>query len=249
MSILVQREFRVAPADRAEFERQSREGLWPAFLHFGSFMVAYGTWSFGGESDVVVTHTTYADFPHWDATRAGGAFYRDEAMRAEIAALRPVYADRGRLVTGSRARVVDMDDVDDVGDAASSLRPFVRAAGSPLPDPPPTFGAGSVVAEWTHALEPGARDEWPAIMRDCTWPWLEAHGARLIAHGRDPLADASEAITLVAFRSLDEWHRLAHPLTLDPPADVRAAIERCERIAPLRRGRLLAVGTEFGTRV
>jgi hypothetical protein len=39
MTILVQREFRVARADRFEFERQSREGLWPAFLEFGAKMV------------------------------------------------------------------------------------------------------------------------------------------------------------------------------------------------------------------
>ncbi len=57
--ILVQREFHVAPNDRGQFEQQSREGLWPAFLRFGAQMVAYGTWGFGGPGDVIVTHTVY----------------------------------------------------------------------------------------------------------------------------------------------------------------------------------------------
>src|SRR5712691_1504816 len=106
MSILVQREFKVGLADRAEFERQSREGLWPAHLHFGSLMVAYGTWGFGGDGEVVVTHTVYVDFEHWLATRAGtGAFYHDPAMLEEINELRKIYDKRAQIVTASRARI------------------------------------------------------------------------------------------------------------------------------------------------
>ena len=69
MAILVRRDFRAQPADQAEFERQSREGLWPTFLHFGAQMVAFGVWAFGGRSDEVATHTIYEDFAHWQATR------------------------------------------------------------------------------------------------------------------------------------------------------------------------------------
>ena len=65
MTILVQRKFFVDARDRAEFERQSREGLWPAFLEMGAPMVAFGTWSLGvGPDDGVVTHTAYEDFAH-----------------------------------------------------------------------------------------------------------------------------------------------------------------------------------------
>ncbi|MCA9848815.1 MAG: hypothetical protein KC472_12630 [Dehalococcoidia bacterium] len=55
--ILVQREFTVPPEHKAEFERQSREGLWPTFLHFGAQMVAFGSWAFGDDSVPLVTHS------------------------------------------------------------------------------------------------------------------------------------------------------------------------------------------------
>src|SRR5690606_17851842 len=102
--ILVQREFTVPREQRAEFERQSREGLWPAFLHFGAPMVAFGSWGFGASSEPLVTHTMYEDFDHWQATRASrGAYYRDERIMAETAALRATFEGRGALVSNSSA--------------------------------------------------------------------------------------------------------------------------------------------------
>lgn len=68
MGVLVQREFTVAMDDRAEFERQSRLGVWEDQRNNGSQMIAFGSWAFGGDSSVVVTHSVYADFDHWTAT-------------------------------------------------------------------------------------------------------------------------------------------------------------------------------------
>src|SRR5690606_33733186 len=87
--ILVQRELTVPPEHKADFERQSREGLWPTFLHFGAQMVAFGSWAFGDDSVPLVTHTAYEDFDHWEATRGASSlnainqaqsFYDDEAI-------------------------------------------------------------------------------------------------------------------------------------------------------------------------
>ena len=36
MSIIVQRKHMLPPADRAEYERMSADGVWPTFLEFGS---------------------------------------------------------------------------------------------------------------------------------------------------------------------------------------------------------------------
>jgi hypothetical protein len=244
MSILVQREFKVPRADRAEFERQSREGLWPAFLHFGALMVAYGTWGFGGSGEYVLTHTVYADFDHWLATRAGrGAFYDDPAMLEETKELRPIFAQRGRLVESSQARVIDLDD------AVSQPQPRYRKPGEPLVEAPPTFGAGSVVSERTYALAPGSEADFLRISRDHIWPWLAQQGGRLIGFGRDPLATPNEVLTLFAFPSLPAWHRLSRPgADVQPPADVLAAWAERERLVERQSGRLLIVGTEFGTK-
>ena len=43
MGILIQREFTVPSDDRAEFERQSRLGVWENMRHNGAQMIAFGT--------------------------------------------------------------------------------------------------------------------------------------------------------------------------------------------------------------
>lgn len=241
MSILVQREFEVAPAARPEFERQSREGLWPAFLHFGAPMVAYGTWAFGGRSDVVVTHTSYVDLTHWGATRQGaGAYYQDPSMRAEIASFLPVYGGRGELATGSTARLFEVDD------SISRPRPFARRPGEPLAETPPTFGRGSVVSERTIAVSRADRTEFRRLSSEVIWPWFEAHGGRAIALGHDLMGPSDELTTWFAFRSPAEWHFLQHPSVVGAPAEVVTAFTKRANLVRQRGGRLLTVGTDFG---
>ena len=249
MTILVQRQFRVAPADRAEFERQSREGLWPAFLEFGARMVAYGRWEFGGDSANVVTHTAYEDFAHWDATRTTrpeggpGAFYSDPFVAPLVEPLLARYQDRGGLVAGSEARLIDVDD------EASPLGAFYRRAGSEAAEPPLTFGSGSLVSERAYLLRPGSLPEFRRLSMQ-VWPWLEQRGGRLIAFGQDPLHTSDEVITLFAFRSLADWHRLSRPRAdLDPPAEVVHAWNQRAALIQSNQGRLLTVLTDFGTPV
>ena len=105
MGIIVQREFTVAPDDRLEFERLSREGVWERMRHYGSQMVAFGTWALGGSGEVVVTHSAYVDFDHWTATRPWGAFHSDREMLEETREFAAIAGGRPRLVLHSRARV------------------------------------------------------------------------------------------------------------------------------------------------
>ncbi len=244
MSILVQREFVVAPADRAEFERQSREGLWPAFLHFGAQMVGYGTWAFGGPSDVVVTHTTYTDLTHWAATMQGpGAYYHDAAMRAEIDPFFKIYGQRGEVIGSSIARLFEVDDT------VSRPRPVARQAGQPVVEAQPTFGRGSVISERTLEVPRKDRTEFRRVSNDVIWPWLETQGARVIALGHDLMGPSEQLTTWFAFRSLADWHRLQHPSLLGAPADVVAAFAARGALVQHQQGRLLTVGTDFGTKV
>ena len=82
MGILIQREFTVPSDDRAEFERQSRLGVWENMRHNGAQMIAFGTWAFNGDGGVVVTHSVYEDFDHWTATR-GWRELQTEVARIE----------------------------------------------------------------------------------------------------------------------------------------------------------------------
>ncbi len=248
MTILVQREFRVARPDRAEFERQSREGLWPAFLELGARMVAYGRWEFGADDGVVVTHTAYQDFRHWDATRrdgpnGAGAFFSDPTYAPLVRPYVDQFRDRDNLITGSHARILEVDE--DV----SHLGAFYRTPDSPPAVPPPTFGRGSVVSERTYLLRPGSIPEFRRLSL-VVWPWLEQMGGRLVAFGQDPLHTSDEVVTLFAFRSLADWHRFSRPSAdLDPPPDVVAAWNQRASLIHSNQGRLLTVLTEFGASI
>lgn len=248
VTILVQREFRVARADRAEFERQSREGVWPAFLEFGAKMVAYGRWEFGADDGGVLTHTAYEDLRHWEATRRDGprgpgAFYVDPIIAPIVAPLLDQSSARGALVTSSSSRLLEVDE--DV----SKLDVHRRIADGPAASLPPTFGLGSVVSERTYLLRPGTLPEFRRLSLE-VWPWLERMGGRLVAFGQDPLHTADEVVTLFAFRSLSDWHRYSRPSAeLDPPPDVVSAWNQRASLILSNQGRLLTVLTDFGAPV
>ncbi len=246
MSIIVQRKHVVPPADRAEYERMSAEGVWPTFLEFGSRMLAYGTWTFsGGLVDGVITHQAYADMEHWAATRAQsaggpGAFFEDEAIMAATKRSRAISASRNQLMRGTEARIIEVDD------NVTDLGVHYRHPGTAAAEPPPTFGRGSVVSERTYQLAPDAGRQFVEISKQHIWPWLEQQGGRIIASGHDPLAESDEVITLFAFRSLPQWQRLARPSAEPAPAEVVQAWQDRARLITRHRGRLLLVGSDFG---
>jgi hypothetical protein len=248
VTILVQREFRVAPAHRAEFERQSREGVWPAFLEFGARMLAYGRWEFGTHDGAVVTHTAFEDLAHWQATRpetptGRGALYDDPFVAPLVAPFSARYAARGDLVTGVESRLIDVDtDVSDLGVG-------YRRPGTEAERRGERGGLGSVVSERTYLLRPGSVPEFRRLSMQ-VWPWLEQQGGRLVAFGQDPLHTSDEVLTLFAFRSLADWHRLSRPRAdLDPPADVVQAWNQRAGLILSNQGRLLTVLTDFGAAI
>lgn len=238
--ILVQRAFAVPREQRAEFERQSREGLWPAFLHFGAQMVAFGSWGFGASSEPLVTHTAYEDFDHWEATRAGGAYYQDPAIAAETAAFREIYAQRNQIVSNSLA------DPFELFDTPSGPRPFRRSAGQDLASLPPTFGRGSVVSERTLAISDGGAQEFIRLSTEVVWPWLESQGGRGIAIGHNMMGPSNEITTWFAFPSMSTWYRFARPQTAHAPAEVAEAYRGRQALVRHQRGRILNIGTDFG---
>ena len=106
-----------------------------------------------------------------------------------------------------------------------------------------------MVSERTYRLAAGTQPEFQRLSREQIWPWLTAQGARLIAYGHDPLGPSDEMITLVAFRSLPDWHRLSHPVAELASSEVRQAWDARAALIQRHRGRLLIVDTDFGTPV
>ncbi len=231
--ILVQREFHVAREDQADFERQSREGLWPTFLHFGAQMVGFGRWGFGGQGGVVVTNTVYADFEHWLATRILiGDFYKDEAMMEETKDLRPIYANRNDLISKSEAHLFEIED------DHSEPETFYRKPGTDLANEPRTFGRGSVISIRRHACVRGSFKDFVAMTATDIVPGLNERGARLVAIGRDLMAGPDDAITFVAYPSL--------PVFYSDTGDAAVRSAARDMLTTSEAGQLLLVGTDFG---
>lgn len=234
--ILVQREFHVAAKDQAEFERQSREGLWPTFLHFGAQMVGFGRWGFGGQGGVVITNTCYADFEHWLATRAPmGDFYQDKAMMAETKDLLPIFANRSDMVTKSEAHLFEI--IDEISEPA----PIHRKAGTDLAPTPVTFGRGSVMSIRRYDLVEDCFDAFIDVTRDEVWPGQKDRGARPVAIGRDLMASRNSAVTFTAFPTLPAFYA-------ETGADaIRSAAQ--EALITSESGQLQLIATDFGEKV
>jgi hypothetical protein len=245
MAILVQREFTVAQADRARFEELSRTGVWPTMLRYGSLMVGFGSWSFGGDGSVVVTHSVYRDMDHWQGTRLGGYLEADPAIREQAAEFEEAKRSRPPLIQHSRARMLELDE------HLLEIDPKPRTASDPLAVAPQNFGRGSVISELCYELADDAhRQEFERISHERIWPWLKQQGARMIAFGRDPLGPAQQVVTLFAFKSLSHWHQLGRPSPeLHPPEEAMEGWNERHRLVVGQRGRLLTVGTDWGTPV
>lgn len=69
MPIVVQRTFTIEPGSLVEFERLSREGIWPYMEARGCKVLGLFTNMHGGPSDEVVLHTAYESLTHWESTR------------------------------------------------------------------------------------------------------------------------------------------------------------------------------------
>jgi hypothetical protein len=69
MTIVVQRSFTIERGTFAEFERLSREGVWPYMEARGCRILGLYTNLHGGPSNEVILNTAYASMAHWEATR------------------------------------------------------------------------------------------------------------------------------------------------------------------------------------
>ncbi len=249
--ILVQRHFQVDKAHRGAFERMSSRGLWPAMREMGMQMVAYGTWGFAGSGQVVVTHSVYADFDHWYATRrslpghsAGskvGSFYEDPEIFGKFKHLMHTYAERESLVNYSEATPFLMDE------GLSRPKVHYRLAGGPASELPPTFGRGSIVEQADFTYESNATAETSKdLLANYIWPDLESKGARVIGLGTNALKGDETFSTFVAYPSFREFVEYGRAPHQDVSNDVAQAWLQNNGLVKTVERRLLIIGTGYG---
>ena len=68
----------------------------------------------------------------------------------------------------------------------------------------------------------------------------------MLIAGSDSLAGRHQAISMLAFRSISDWHRIHTSAPAGAPADVATAIERRDALVEAEETRVLMVQTEFG---
>jgi hypothetical protein len=108
MPIVVERSFIIDRGTFAEFERLSREGIWPYMEARGSRIVGLFTNLHGGPSNEVVLLTAYDSMTHWEATRDEAPLPEgaDDRLRELHAAFIVALAARRQLVTVTSTRVL-----------------------------------------------------------------------------------------------------------------------------------------------
>jgi hypothetical protein len=107
MTIVVQRSFTIVPGSFAEFERLSREHVWPYMEARGCRIVGFYTNVHGGPSNEVLLNTAYASLAHWESTRDEVAPPEDASEEAKrlYPAFRQALLDRRKLTVVSSSRV------------------------------------------------------------------------------------------------------------------------------------------------
>ncbi len=107
MAVVVQRSFTVTLGAIAEFERLSRELIWPYMEARGCKIVGLFTNLHGGPSDEIVLNTAYASMAHWESTRDDAPLPENATAKAK--ALHVAYLEglreRRKLTVVSSTRV------------------------------------------------------------------------------------------------------------------------------------------------
>lgn len=109
MTIVVQRSFIIERGTFAEFERLSREQIWPYMEARGCKILGLFTNLHGGPSDEVVLNTAYASLAHWEATRLD-TVPADASSELRALAKRSAEAirERQRITRVSSTRVFEL---------------------------------------------------------------------------------------------------------------------------------------------
>ena len=94
MAFVVERSFTIERGSVREFERLSREGIWPYMEARGCKILGLFTIAHGGPSDEVILLTAYESMAHWEATRPD--LPPPEGSSEEVVELARRAADAGR---------------------------------------------------------------------------------------------------------------------------------------------------------
>lgn len=108
MAILVERSFTIQRGSAAEFERLSREAIWPYMEARGCKILGLYANVHGGPSNELTLLTAYDSLAHWEATRQDAA--PPEGSSADLMALYKTnlvaLRERAKLTVVSSSRVL-----------------------------------------------------------------------------------------------------------------------------------------------
>lgn len=108
MAVVVERTFTIERGKLREFERLSREGIWPYMEARGCKILGLYTIMHGGATDDVVLYTAYDSMSHWENTRLNlDPPGDDQKLKDQQKAAFSASQDRQALTVRSRTRVLN----------------------------------------------------------------------------------------------------------------------------------------------
>lgn len=108
MAVVVERTFTIERGKLREFERLSREGIWPYMEARGCKILGLYTIMHGGPTDDVVLYTAYDSMAHWENTRLNlEPPGEDQKLKDLQKAAFSASQDRQALTVRSRTRVLN----------------------------------------------------------------------------------------------------------------------------------------------
>jgi quinol monooxygenase YgiN len=110
MAIVVERTFRIRPGALREFERLSREAVWPYFEARGCRVLGLFQQLHGGPNTDVVLMTAYESLAHWEATRESAPLPDDasDELRTLASAAHDALGKRRELTERTWSRVLQL---------------------------------------------------------------------------------------------------------------------------------------------
>ena len=108
MAIVVERSFTIERGTAVEFERLSREGVWPYMEARGCKILGLFMNLHGGPSNEIVLLTAYDSMAHWEATRDEAPLPNtaDDDLKAKYDAFRQALRARRDLTLVTSTRVL-----------------------------------------------------------------------------------------------------------------------------------------------
>ncbi len=248
MAIVIHRSWTVAPADLTEFERLSREEVFPYTHARGGKILGLLTNGAGGRANEVTILSAWASYGDWEVARRPSGMPADAEAELRRLGERAIAAEHRRLelaVIMTERVLESATNWVDYGLGTPAPAATVRPLGELKPE---------IVVQRSWILPPASVPEFERLSREEIWPYMEARGCKVVGLFTNASPGRRDQVfVLMAYASQAHWSRVRDlPLPADSPACLRHLQERAaeavrlrDALAPVMAERVLLPATNW----